>query len=112
MNCVRINHIFFLALLWSMWPLAAAGQAALPYTRGEILHRDSLNDLSNWVVEQMPGGSVNGQSGKLEIDDAKGCTVWFRHKRVAPVIIEYEVTMIRAGGPNDNIETSIVSGWR
>ncbi|MCZ6674470.1 MAG: hypothetical protein O7C75_16205 [Verrucomicrobia bacterium] len=57
-----------------MWPLAAAGQAALPYTRGEVLHRDSLNDLSNWVVEQMPGGSVNVQSRKLEIDDAKGCT--------------------------------------
>ncbi len=74
----------------------------LPYSRGEVLFEDNFNSLSNWVVEQMPGGTVTIEDSKLVIDDPKGCTVWFRHKLDSPVIIEYEVTMIQAGGPNDD----------
>lgn len=79
-----------------------ASAQPFPYTRGEVLFADGFDSLSNWVVEQMPGGSVTVEESKLVIDDPKGCTVWFRHKLDSPVIIEYDATMIKAGGPNDN----------
>jgi len=48
-----------------------------------------------WVVEQMPGGSVafDASAGSITITDKKGCTVWWRQKLSAPVVISYEVTM-------------------
>lgn len=58
-------------------------------------------DLSNWVVEQKQGGSVTVKDGKLDVDDPLGCTVWYKQPLTAPVLIEYEVTNIEAGGPND-----------
>lgn len=54
------------------------------------------------MVEQMPSGSVEVNNGKLEIIDAKGCTVWFRHKMESPVLIEYGVRMIKTDGPYHN----------
>jgi len=72
------------------------------FSSGEILYQDALDDVSHWVVEQMPGGSASVANGLLEINDAKGCTVWFKEKLNGPLLIEYEVTMIQAGGPNDN----------
>ena len=60
-----------------------------------------MQDGYHWVVEQMPGGNVGIENGTLEIDDAKGCTVWFKHKLSGPIMIEYEATMIQLGGPND-----------
>ena len=77
-------------------------QVELVFSQGEILYQDTLDDASHWVVEQMPGGSASVKDGILEIDDAKGCTVWFKEKLSGPILIEYEATMIQAGGPNDN----------
>lgn len=48
--------------------------------------------LTDWVVEQQPGGSVTAEDGALEIRDKKGCTVWYRHPVEAPVRISYTVT--------------------
>jgi hypothetical protein len=71
-------------------------------TTPEVLYQDDFEgDRSNWVVEQMPGGSVWVSGGKLEIDDVKGCTVWFREKLEGPVMIEYEANIIKKDGPND-----------
>jgi hypothetical protein len=68
----------------------------------EVLYQDDFeDDLSKWVVEQMPGGSVRVRDGKLEIDDAKGCTVWFREKLEGDIMIEYEVVIIKKDGPHD-----------
>lgn len=68
------------------------------------LHRDDFSaDLSRWVVEQLPGGTVAVRDGALEIEDAEGCTVWFREKLTAPVVITYETTFIAAGGPHDRV---------
>lgn len=54
---------------------------------------DFTRGLDKWVVEQLPGGSVIAKDGVLTIEDAKGCTVWYREKLTAPVAISYEVTM-------------------
>jgi hypothetical protein len=78
----------FVGLLWGSLGLRAEGEWA---------------DLSNWVVEQMPGGRVAGEQGELVIEDAAGCTVWWRHRLTAPVEITYTATMIRAGGPVDRV---------
>jgi hypothetical protein len=37
------------------------------------------------------------------MDVPAGCTVWFRPELRGPVVIEYEATMIRRGGPNDRV---------
>lgn len=74
------------------------------FATDRLLHRDDFTgDLQQWVVEQKPGGVVRVKDGALEIDDAAGCTVWFRERLNAPVVITYETTFIEAGGPNDRV---------
>lgn len=60
-------------------------------------------DLRHWTVEQMPGGTVATRDGALVIEDAAGCTVWFREKLSAPVEISYEATVVVAGGAHDRL---------
>lgn len=50
-------------------------------------------DLSLWSIEQMPGGRVFIDAGRLVIEDVGGCTVWFREKLRAPVTIRYRATV-------------------
>lgn len=59
------------------------------------------SNLDNWIVEQMPGGNVRHSSGKMEIEDKAGCTIWFNKKLQAPLTITYEALVIDNGGPND-----------
>jgi len=81
-------------------PWLHATEPAAPL--GAILHRDDfLGDLSQWVVEQQPGGTVAIEKGKLVIADAAGCTVWFRHRLEAPVVITYKVRMSSASRVSD-----------
>ncbi len=60
-------------------------------------------DMSQWVVEQMPGGRVYKQGDALVIEDAAGCSVWLKEKLTAPVEISYDVTVVSAGGPHDRV---------
>jgi hypothetical protein len=70
----------------------------------QVIYKDDFNnDLSQWIVEQMPGGTTTIIDGQLDINDAKGCTIWFKQKLTGPVLIEYEVTMIKQGGRNDRV---------
>ena len=64
---------------------------------------DFSNDLTDWVIEQQPGGTTKVENGKLVINDAKGCTVWFKKKLTGPIMIEYEATMVKAGGEHDRV---------
>ncbi|HEY0946292.1 MAG TPA: DUF6250 domain-containing protein, partial [Opitutaceae bacterium] len=84
---------------------ALAAWVHLPGCSAETeLHRDEFSGaLSRWVVEQMPGGTVTVREGALEIEDAEGCTVWFREKLTAPFVITYETTFLAAGGPHDRV---------
>ena len=59
--------------------------------------------LQAWAIEQRPGGTVSLNDGALVIEDAAGCTVWFREKLTAPVEISYDVTVVSLGGPQDRI---------
>jgi hypothetical protein len=71
---------------------------------GRELFRDDFDaDLRQWVVEQRPGGTVAVKDGALVIEDAAGCTVWFRQKLVAPVVITYEATIVSRGGAHDRV---------
>jgi hypothetical protein len=62
-----------------------------------------VSDPNSWVVEQMPGGSVKIGSDAIVIEDAEGCTVWFRQQLTAPVEISYEITAVSRGGPHDRV---------
>ena len=87
-------------------PDAAGCSHATPHDMSpkQVIHMDDFdNDLSQWVVEQMPGGTTTVKEGQLDINDAAGCTVWFRQKLKEPVMIEYEAAMIDQGGPHDRV---------
>jgi hypothetical protein len=59
-----------------------------------VLHHDNFaTDLSNWTVEQQPGGTVTIEDGTLVIADEGGCTVWFKQRLDAPVVISYTATV-------------------
>src|SRR5882757_499817 len=60
-------------------------------------------DLTQWIAEQMPGGTVTTKDGALVIEDTGGSTVWLRQKITAPVEIAYDATVISAGGPHDRV---------
>ena len=51
----------------------------------------------------MPGGTITTRDGTLVIEDAAGATVWFREQLTAPVAIDYDVTVVSAGGPHDRV---------
>jgi hypothetical protein len=69
-----------------------------------LLYRDDFRSgLGLWVVEAEKGGTFRAEGGVLDIDSPGGVTLWFRHALESPVAIEYEVTAVKAGGPNDEV---------
>lgn len=57
----------------------------------------------NWIAELAKGGTVQSKDGKLEIDVPAGCTVWLKKQLEGPILIQYDATEIKAGGPNDRV---------
>ncbi|MEO6361097.1 MAG: DUF6250 domain-containing protein [Sphingomicrobium sp.] len=84
------------------WLLAACHTA---FGSGStILFRDDFhNGLGNWIVEAERPGRIAAERGVLDIDVPAGATLWFRHEIRGPVAIEYEVTAVAKGGPNDQV---------
>jgi hypothetical protein len=67
-----------------------------------LLYRDDFRSgLGEWVIEAERGGTFTARDGLLDIDSPEGATLWFRHPLESPVAIDYEVTAVQAGGPND-----------
>ncbi|HVU18555.1 MAG TPA: DUF6250 domain-containing protein [Candidatus Didemnitutus sp.] len=62
---------------------------------------DFTHGLDAWAVEQQPGGTVTAMDNVLRIDDRGGCTVWFRPRLTAPVVISYEARMLSTGRVSD-----------
>src|SRR5688572_18517128 len=60
----------------------------------------AAND-DQWVIEQQPGGTVTVKAGTIAIDDTGGCTVWYRPKLKAPVVIRYEARVLSTGRVSD-----------
>lgn len=70
----------------------------------ELIFNETFgNGMDNWLVEQMPEGTVMVKDGKMEIDDVAGCTVWFKEKLQGSIVIEYDVFLIQNGGANDRV---------
>jgi hypothetical protein len=71
---------------------------------GQVLASDDFRDSNaQWTSELEKGGKVEIHEGSMEIDVPAGCTVWFKPKLQGPILIEYDATVISAGGPNDRV---------
>jgi len=86
------------------------------YRTGTLLYADDFrHGLDGWHVEvEKPvsgaGGTVTAKNGVLDIDVPAGATVWLRQKLDGPVMIQYEATVISAGGANDRV-SDLNSFW-
>jgi hypothetical protein len=68
-----------------------------------MVHGPFARGLPGWRVELEKGGRVEAVDGVLHIDVPGGCSVWLERPLAGPVVIEYEATMISAGGANDRV---------
>ena len=104
MKTVRRISIPLIAVSLSLtWIIAVAGESLRENRQRTLWYRDDFDkDLSQWVVEQSKG-TTRLVNGRLDIDDGGGCTLWFKQKLSAPVLIEYEATPIKAGGRHDRV---------
>jgi hypothetical protein len=71
--------------------------------RALIYRDDFTKNLDRWTAELQQPGTVEARGGALNIDVPGGCTLWFKPQLDGPVLISYQATMIKAGGPNDRV---------
>lgn len=84
---------------------AAATVSPLPgWEIADVLFQDGFQtSLDHWRAELEKGGTVEARDGELVIDVPGGCSVWFEPELEGPLMIEYEATVVDAGGPNDRV---------
>jgi Domain of unknown function (DUF6250) len=90
-------------------PLVGFGGCSL----GAQMEADDFSGgLGRWVPElETPAQSaVTIKNGKLDIDSAGGATVWFMPSLEGDLVIEYDVTVVVAGGSNDHL-SDLNSFW-
>jgi Domain of unknown function (DUF6250) len=76
----------------------------LRYSIGPLLHQDNFREgMAKWSAEQEQPGKLEAANGVLDIDMPAGLTLWFRQKLDGPIMISYDVTVVSAGGANDNV---------
>ncbi|MFT3789231.1 MAG: DUF6250 domain-containing protein [Tepidisphaeraceae bacterium] len=73
------------------------------FVASELIASDDFRDASQLVTELESGGTVEAKDGVLIINAPAGCTVWFKPALEGPVMIEYDATVISAGGANDRV---------
>lgn len=108
---MQLIHSKFLILCFGVTMVTSCAQQKKSIPLGDtwkvsskVLHEDNFDGtLDNWVVEQRAGGKAEIINGKLEINDASGCTIWFNKKLEGGIIIEYDTFIIKDGGPNDRV---------
>lgn len=60
--------------------------------------------LAEWVVEAEDSAArVTERAGIIDIDTAKGLTLWWRKPVAAPVVIRFEAMAVSEGGANDTV---------
>ena len=108
----RIPHATLCAIV--LVTVSVAAQTTPPDKRlhaVRLLYADDFtHGLASWRVEMEHPGTVTVKNGILDIDVPAGVTVWFRHKLDGPVMIQYEATVVSAGGPNDRV-SDLSSFW-
>jgi hypothetical protein len=112
-RCWLAGAVFVMTLAGGGWSQTTALDAAkdAPYRPGKLLYSDDFTQgLSQWQVEMERPGTVTAKDGVLDIDVPAGVTVWFRKELEGPVMIEYEATVISAGGANDRV-SDLNSFW-
>jgi hypothetical protein len=119
----RAWRLFVCGLMLVTLTRAGWTQVPVPDKRihlGNVLYADDFaHGLGQWRVELEPGasgagagtkGTVTAKDGVLDIDVPAGATVWFRQELDGPVMIQYEATVISAGGSNDRV-SDLNSFW-
>ncbi|MEO7309263.1 MAG: DUF6250 domain-containing protein [Chitinophagaceae bacterium] len=70
----------------------------------KLIYSDNFdNDLAGWIAEQGKGSKVSIVNGAMDVEGTAGSTVWFDKSINAPMMIEYDATIIDSGGVNDRI---------
>ncbi|MGA1983068.1 MAG: DUF6250 domain-containing protein [Acidobacteriaceae bacterium] len=119
---LALGAVALVALAPAGWSQAAV--QAVPDKRihpGKVLYADDFtHGLDAWRVEMEPAaggtagtgdeGTVAAADGVLDINVPAGVTVWFRQELAGPVMIQYEATVISAGGTNDRV-SDLNSFW-
>lgn len=97
-----------LAVLVMVSCVSEKGKHKVPgnYKMEKLLFSDDFSDgIQNWVpeVQEKPESFVKVEDGKMIADVQGGATIWFKHKLEGNILIEYERTVVMAGGPNDRL---------
>jgi hypothetical protein len=78
--------------------------AALGVLAGMSSTTSARQSATNWVIEtEDPVAKVTDHAGIVDIDTAKGLTLWWRKPVAAPVVISFEAMAVSEGGPNDRV---------
>ncbi len=104
------GQVMYDALRLEIAPAASTQTTSAPaitdprFTIGKLINSDDFSsDAGNWKSELETGGSVTIDHGRMDIDVPGGATVWFKPQLQGPLLIEYQATVISAGGPNDRV---------
>ena len=110
----RIQHAIAGTILLAATALAAWPQATPPDKRlraGKLLYVDDFrHGLTSWKIEMEKPGRISTKGGVLDIDVPAGATIWFLPRLEGPVMIQYQATVVSAGGPNDRV-SDLNSFW-
>jgi hypothetical protein len=78
--------------------------AALGVLAGLSSTTSARQSATNWVIEtEDPAAKVTDHAGIVDIDTAKGLTLWWRKPVAAPVVISFEAMAVSEGGANDRV---------
>lgn len=58
---------------------------------------------ADWRAEAEGPARITHVKGRIEIDTAKGLTLWYRRRLTGPVRISFDAMPIAHGGPNDTV---------
>ena len=100
----HLKQIVFAAALLAGGAAVAAESPVPGFTIGAVIAQDDFSaGTGQWRTELEKGGSVTARDGVLNIDVPGGCTAWFKPELSGPVLIQYEATVVSAGGANDRV---------
>jgi hypothetical protein len=107
---MRMKNRSSLALLAALATASMAGSSTLPATQPTMQPTtqpidgdDFQHGTRRWIAEFEHGGTATAKDGTLDLDVPAGATLWFDREFSGPLIIEYEATIVSAGGPNDRV---------